>query len=144
MLTWLHYKRLLALFRRYCIYFKNVFAFRMFQRLNWILFFFQGLRPKIPKKTHPKVKGLLQRCWNQDPKDRPEFEEIIEMLQQIMIEVNVVPSWWSELKKEKPLRGEIYQSRMWWWKNKQVGDEDSGKDKQRLGFLQATLKRPRY
>ncbi|RID41094.1 hypothetical protein BRARA_J01081 [Brassica rapa] len=50
-----------------------------------------GLRPKIPKKTHPKVKGLLQRCWNQDPKDRPEFEEIIEMLQQIMIEVNVVP-----------------------------------------------------
>ncbi|CAF2082425.1 unnamed protein product [Brassica napus] len=51
----------------------------------------KGLRPKIPKKTHPKVKGLLQRCWNQDPKDRPEFEEIIEMLQQIMIEVNVVP-----------------------------------------------------
>ncbi|KAH0942848.1 hypothetical protein HID58_002485 [Brassica napus] len=51
----------------------------------------EGLRPKIPKKTHPKVKGLLQRCWNQDPKDRPEFEEIIEMLQQIMIEVNVVP-----------------------------------------------------
>ncbi|WZZ53697.1 hypothetical protein YC2023_053804 [Brassica napus] len=46
-----------------------------------------GFRPKIPKKTHPKVKGLLQRCWNQDPKDRPEFEEIIEMLQQIMIEV---------------------------------------------------------
>ncbi|KAH0896409.1 hypothetical protein HID58_045977 [Brassica napus] len=51
----------------------------------------EGLRPKIPKKTHPKVKGLLQRCWNQDPKDRPEFEEIIEMLQHIMIEVNVVP-----------------------------------------------------
>ncbi|KAH0909422.1 hypothetical protein HID58_032743 [Brassica napus] len=24
----------------------------------------KGLRPKIPKKTHPKVKGLLQRCWN--------------------------------------------------------------------------------
>ncbi|KAL0655262.1 hypothetical protein Bca4012_075846 [Brassica carinata] len=50
----------------------------------------KGLRPKIPKKTHPKVKGLLQRCWNQDPKDRPEFEEIIEMLQQIMIEDVVV------------------------------------------------------
>ncbi|KAF2577854.1 hypothetical protein F2Q68_00003743 [Brassica cretica] len=59
----------------------------------------KGLRPKIPKKTHPKVKGLLERCWQQDPKERPDFEEIIEMLQQIMIE---------------------------------VGDEDSGKDKQRL------------
>ncbi|XP_009150775.1 serine/threonine-protein kinase STY8 isoform X1 [Brassica rapa] len=52
----------------------------------------KGLRPKIPKKTHPKVKGLLERCWQQDPKERPDFEEIIEMLQQIMIEVNVVPS----------------------------------------------------
>ncbi|CAN6993862.1 unnamed protein product [Brassica oleracea var. botrytis] len=57
----------------------------------WELLTGHGLRPKIPKKTHPKVKGLLQRCWNQDPKDRPEFEEIIEMLQHIMIEVNVVP-----------------------------------------------------
>ncbi|KAF3602552.1 hypothetical protein F2Q69_00038040 [Brassica cretica] len=53
----------------------------------WELLTGHGLRPKIPKKTHPKVKGLLQRCWNQDPKDRPEFEEIIEMLQHIMIEV---------------------------------------------------------
>ncbi|XP_018485426.1 serine/threonine-protein kinase STY8 [Raphanus sativus] len=48
----------------------------------------KGLRPKIPK-THPKVKGLLERCWQHDPKERPDFEEIIEMLQQIMIEVNV-------------------------------------------------------
>lgn len=50
----------------------------------------KGLRPKIPKKTHPKVKGLLERCWHQDPEQRPLFEEIIEMLQQIMKEVNVV------------------------------------------------------
>ncbi|XP_018441113.1 serine/threonine-protein kinase STY8 isoform X1 [Raphanus sativus] len=82
----------------------------------------KGLRPKIPKKTHPKVKGLLQRCWNQDPKERPEFEEIIEMLQQIMIE-DVVGG------------GE----------NKQVGDEDpADKDKHCLGFLQAAFRKPRY
>ncbi|CAN7111246.1 unnamed protein product [Brassica rapa subsp. narinosa] len=66
----------------------DVFSYRI---VIWELLTGHGLRPKIPKKTHPKVKGLLQRCWNQDPKDRPEFEEIIEMLQQIMIEVNVVP-----------------------------------------------------
>ncbi|KAH0909197.1 hypothetical protein HID58_032518 [Brassica napus] len=47
----------------------------------------KGLRPKIPKKTHPRVKGLLERCWQQEPKERPDFEEIIEMLQQIMTEV---------------------------------------------------------
>uniref|UniRef100_A0A0D3C0G7 Protein kinase domain-containing protein n=1 Tax=Brassica oleracea var. oleracea TaxID=109376 RepID=A0A0D3C0G7_BRAOL len=70
-----------------------------------------GFRPKIPKKTHPKVKGLLQRCWNQDPKDRPEFEEIIEMLQQIMIEAR---------SRAGCGGGE----------NKQVGDEDpADKDK---------------
>ncbi|KFK40150.1 hypothetical protein AALP_AA3G336800 [Arabis alpina] len=50
----------------------------------------KGLRPKIPKKTNAKVKELLERCWHKDPEQRPVFEEIIEMLQQIMIEVNVV------------------------------------------------------
>ncbi|KAH0867308.1 hypothetical protein HID58_074330 [Brassica napus] len=87
----------------------------------------KGLRPKIPKKTHPKVKGLLQRCWNQDPKDRPEFEEIIEMLQQIMIEARFLRAGCGG--------GE----------NKQVGDEDpADKDKHCLGFLQAAFRKPRY
>ncbi|KAJ1403892.1 Serine-threonine/tyrosine-protein kinase, catalytic domain [Sesbania bispinosa] len=48
----------------------------------------KGLRPTIPKNTHPRLSELLQRCWQQDPKERPAFCEIIEILQNIAKEVN--------------------------------------------------------
>ncbi|KAK9075065.1 hypothetical protein SSX86_003384 [Deinandra increscens subsp. villosa] len=40
----------------------------------------KGLRPIIPKRTHPEIVGLLERCWQQDPSLRPEFSEIITIL----------------------------------------------------------------
>ncbi|PKI78657.1 hypothetical protein CRG98_000882 [Punica granatum] len=42
----------------------------------------KGLRPIIPKNTHPKLVELLERCWQQDPTLRPDFSEIIEILRQ--------------------------------------------------------------
>ncbi|KAL2254915.1 UNVERIFIED_CONTAM: Serine/threonine-protein kinase STY46 [Sesamum indicum] len=47
----------------------------------------KGLRPTIPKHTHPKLAELLERCWQQDPALRPDFSELIEILQQISKEV---------------------------------------------------------
>ncbi|XP_077246744.1 serine/threonine-protein kinase STY46-like isoform X2 [Tasmannia lanceolata] len=47
----------------------------------------KGLRPTIPKHTHPKLEELLERCWQQDPTLRPDFSEIIEILQLISKEV---------------------------------------------------------
>lgn len=47
----------------------------------------KGLRPTIPKNTHPKLADLLERCWQQDPTLRPDFSEITEILQQIAKEV---------------------------------------------------------
>lgn len=47
----------------------------------------QGLRPTIPKHTLPKLAELLERCWQQDPTLRPDFTEIIQILQQIAKEV---------------------------------------------------------
>ncbi|XP_022725447.1 serine/threonine-protein kinase STY46-like isoform X2 [Durio zibethinus] len=47
----------------------------------------KGLRPTIPKNTNPKLAELLDRCWQQDPTLRPDFSEIIEILQQIAKEV---------------------------------------------------------
>ncbi|XP_019182615.1 PREDICTED: serine/threonine-protein kinase STY17-like isoform X2 [Ipomoea nil] len=47
----------------------------------------QGLRPNIPKNTHPKLAELLENCWHQDPTKRPEFSEILEILKQISDEV---------------------------------------------------------
>ncbi|KAF8377759.1 hypothetical protein HHK36_031144 [Tetracentron sinense] len=50
----------------------------------------EGLRPTIPEDTHPKFVELLKRCWQQDPSLRPDFSEIIEMLQKIAKEVGNV------------------------------------------------------
>ncbi|EOA19245.1 hypothetical protein CARUB_v100064730mg, partial [Capsella rubella] len=47
----------------------------------------KGLRPKIPKQTHPKLTELLEKCWQQDPAQRPDFADIIEMLNQLIHEV---------------------------------------------------------
>ncbi|KAE8702243.1 ACT-like protein tyrosine kinase family protein isoform 2 [Hibiscus syriacus] len=47
----------------------------------------KGLRPTIPKNNNPKLAELLDRCWQQDPTSRPDFSEIIEILQQIAKEV---------------------------------------------------------
>ncbi|XWS67689.1 hypothetical protein CRYUN_Cryun04dG0027400 [Craigia yunnanensis] len=47
----------------------------------------KGLRPTIPKNTNPKLAELLERCWQQDSLLRPDFSEIIEILQQIAKEV---------------------------------------------------------
>ncbi|XP_027354325.1 serine/threonine-protein kinase STY46-like isoform X2 [Abrus precatorius] len=40
----------------------------------------KGLRPKIPRHTHPKLVELLNWCWHQDPSTRPNFSEILEFL----------------------------------------------------------------
>ncbi|XP_014514643.1 serine/threonine-protein kinase STY46 isoform X1 [Vigna radiata var. radiata] len=47
----------------------------------------KGLRPTIPKNTHPKFVELLERSWQQDPTLRPDFSEIIDILQQLVKEV---------------------------------------------------------
>ncbi|MQM05642.1 hypothetical protein Taro_038454 [Colocasia esculenta] len=46
-----------------------------------------GLRPTIPKTTHPKLTELLERCWQHDPTLRPDFSEILGILQHIAKEV---------------------------------------------------------
>ncbi|GJM99418.1 hypothetical protein PR202_ga16513 [Eleusine coracana subsp. coracana] len=49
----------------------------------------KGLRPTIPKHTHAKLAELLQKCWQQEPAERPDFSEILESLQRIAEEVCV-------------------------------------------------------
>ncbi|XP_047321842.1 serine/threonine-protein kinase STY46-like [Impatiens glandulifera] len=63
----------------------------------------KGLRPIIPKNTHPKITELLERCWQQDPTLRPDFSEIIDILQQIAKEV--VDDGAESGRKEKPSGG---------------------------------------
>ncbi|GMY11148.1 serine/threonine-protein kinase STY17 [Fagus crenata] len=47
----------------------------------------KGIRPTIPKNTYPRLTELLERCWQQDAAQRPDFSEITEILQHIADEV---------------------------------------------------------
>eukprot|EP00804_Cyclotella_cryptica_P007691 CCRYP_001327-RA/>CCRYP_001327-RA protein AED:0.06 eAED:0.06 QI:473/1/1/1/0.6/0.33/6/1300/759 len=39
-----------------------------------------GERPLIPRDVDQRLATLLKRCWDEDPKSRPSFEEIIRSL----------------------------------------------------------------
>ncbi|CAN4112597.1 unnamed protein product [Withania somnifera] len=47
----------------------------------------KGLRPTIPKHTPPELVDLLETCWQKDPASRPDFSEIVDILQQLAKEV---------------------------------------------------------
>jgi len=43
----------------------------------------KGIRCTIPERTPPPMKAFLERCWSQDPKDRPNTAEMMEELLQL-------------------------------------------------------------
>jgi len=47
----------------------------------------QGLRPPIPPNCPTKFAALMQWCWNADPKERPDFAQISEKLDEIEKEI---------------------------------------------------------
>ncbi|KAL5706311.1 Serine/threonine-protein kinase sty46 [Ranunculus cassubicifolius] len=63
----------------------------------------QSLRPTIPKNTHPKLADLLEKCWKQDPTLRPDFTEIVEVLQHLTKEVGEEGD-----RKEKEKSGKFF------------------------------------
>ena len=78
----------------YSIY-SDVFAFGMlmweiaarnsrpFGNLEWIETaskIKKGERPTIPSDCPIQIKNLIERCWNQEPKQRPTMQQIIEYL----------------------------------------------------------------
>jgi len=40
-----------------------------------------GLRPEIPRDCPPFLRSLMNRCWDNFPLKRPQFSEIISVLQ---------------------------------------------------------------
>jgi serine/threonine protein kinase len=51
----------------------------------------QGLRPGLPKKAHPKLLDLMQRCWEADPSKRPAFPDILVEVEDLLSHVQVCP-----------------------------------------------------
>ncbi|GAY53842.1 hypothetical protein CUMW_152120 [Citrus unshiu] len=52
----------------------------------------KSLRPTIPKHAHPRLAELLERCWQHDPTQRPNFSQITDILKQMMKEVGKLGS----------------------------------------------------
>jgi len=41
----------------------------------------KGARPEIPSYTPSNLAKLIQQCWHEDPSCRPNFQEIIDYLE---------------------------------------------------------------
>lgn len=46
----------------------------------------QGSRPAVPIDCHVGVAALMQRCWAEDPNERPPFHHIVPVLQALLDE----------------------------------------------------------
>ena len=51
-----------------------------------------GKRPKVPEDVPEEIKILISQCWSQDPRDRPNCEEILHKLNQMSF-----PDQWKAL-----------------------------------------------
>lgn len=40
----------------------------------------ENMRPQIPKNVHPRLRQLMQRCWDADPEIRPSFASMLVRL----------------------------------------------------------------
>lgn len=46
-------------------------------------------RPRITEHAHPKLVELVEKCWEQDPTQRPDFPEIFGYISNLCsVEVN--------------------------------------------------------
>lgn len=79
-------------------------------------------RPEFKVPIPPAYRNLIERCWSEDPKDRPTFETIVEELKtnQLIIQyfyeyvkyVDEAPNSLKVDKKIKQLKGFI-QNKLW-------------------------------
>jgi hypothetical protein len=85
----------------------------------------KGWRPLLPlpfKKAYPKMCRLIEDCWKQDLKERPNFDQIVARLQgEITSEV---------LRKEEPKIARIGEEddKEYWDRLKSNGSEDYSDD----------------
>lgn len=40
-------------------------------------------RPPIPKWCPPSFYALIKKCWKQDPEERPQFQDILVLLEEM-------------------------------------------------------------
>ncbi|CAI5978376.1 unnamed protein product [Closterium sp. NIES-65] len=69
----------------------------------------KGLRPPIPKGTHPRVAELMVRCWHTNPAERPEFSMVLRLLADMAHESQVEEEGEGE-QRRRERRGGFFSS----------------------------------
>lgn len=44
---------------------------------------FQNIRPVIPSECPPVMQALIEQCWSTQPGERPEFWQVVKVLEQL-------------------------------------------------------------
>ena len=57
-----------------------------------------GIRPAIPDDTSDDLKSLIEKCWQEKPKARPQFGNIVLQLQSMAREVLIPQNASSSLR----------------------------------------------
>jgi len=52
----------------------------------------EGLRPPLPDDIMPAYRSLIERCWNADPDERPDFMQILDELRRMARAVHLADS----------------------------------------------------
>ncbi|GKY91930.1 hypothetical protein MPSEU_000164600 [Mayamaea pseudoterrestris] len=65
-------------------------------------------RPIFPTDTPPLVKNLIERCWVEDPANRPSFSEILLELNSLKFDLSEEEQKWLDA----PLGHSVYKPRM--------------------------------
>eukprot|EP01121_Diplochlamys_sp_Union-15-3_P002396 TRINITY_DN12093_c0_g1_i1.p1 TRINITY_DN12093_c0_g1~~TRINITY_DN12093_c0_g1_i1.p1 ORF type:complete len:452 (-),score=86.26 TRINITY_DN12093_c0_g1_i1:17-1372(-) len=57
-------------------------------------------RPEIPPDTLPSLSKLMTSCWDPDPLKRPNFYQIIDSLEEIVLEAAISDEWGRKFWKQ--------------------------------------------
>lgn len=60
-----------------------------------------GLRPSIPNSCPQEIQQILQKCWDNEPFNRPSCNELLELLKKCQLDLNKYPESW-EASEHKP------------------------------------------
>ncbi|KAL6063525.1 Dual specificity protein kinase [Balamuthia mandrillaris] len=65
------------------------------------------IRPPIPENLLPSLKNLIECCWNGNPKKRPSFAEILDILDDVVIELLIKDEdgreLWKKMKSQETM-----------------------------------------
>lgn len=63
-------------------YLQLCFGFLGYKLLNFTVFFnWQNERPPLPASCQPALAHLIKRCWSENPSKRPDFSNIVAVLE---------------------------------------------------------------